>query len=67
MRFTQEELDFIRKELGIEAQEDETRENVLDDIWEEACQIEIAESNSLEELTPRGKMAVRLVTKLGES
>lgn len=66
MRFTKEELDFIRTVLRIDAQEEETRESVLDDIWEAACEIEIEESNNLKELTPQGKLAVNLVTKLGE-
>ena len=38
----------------------------MDDIWEAACEIEIEESNNLKELTPQGKLAVGLVTKLGE-
>lgn len=66
MKFTKEELVFIRTVLQIDAQEEENREEVLDDIWEAACDIEVEESNRLEELTPRGKLAVGLVTKLGE-
>lgn len=66
MKFTAEELDFIRKELKIQAKEEETREEVLDQIWEEACSIEVEESNHLAELTSKGRMAVHLVTKLGD-
>lgn len=66
MKFTREELEFIRTELAIQADEEESREAVLEEIWEAACEIEIEESNRLEELTPRGNMAVSLVTKLGE-
>lgn len=65
MKFTKEELDFIRTPLQINAREDESREDVLNNIWEEACEIEIDESNRLEELTDQGRMAVHLVTKIG--
>lgn len=66
MIFTKDELEFIQTVLGISAERVETREEVLDEIWEEACEIEIEESNRLDELTVRGKMAVNLVTKFGE-
>lgn len=66
MKFTAEELNFIRKELKIQAKEEETREEVLAQIWEEACSIEVEESNHLAELTSKGRMAVHLVTKLGD-
>ena len=66
MKFSQEELDFIRRELGIEAREEEEDAEILGRIWEEACEIEIAESNQHQVLTEKGNMAVRLVTRLGE-
>lgn len=67
MRFSTAELEFIRKELSIQANENEERTEVLEQIWEEACEIEIEESDRLEVLTPRGEMAVSLVTKLGRN
>lgn len=66
MRFTREEMNFIQDVIGISVNEEETNEEILQRIWEEACEIEIEESNHLDELTDKGKMAVNLVTKLGE-
>lgn len=65
MRFTEKELAFIRDELKIEANREETREDVLDRIWDEACEVEIDES-FVETLTERGKMAVALVTRFSK-
>lgn len=66
MRFTPEEADFIRTQLGIQVSAEENEERVLEEIWEAACEVEIEESNQLEELTEKGKMAVSLVTKLSD-
>lgn len=66
MKFSKEELAFIREELHIAAEEDETNEQRLIQIQDTAFEIEADESNRLEELTPRGKMAAALVTRLGE-
>lgn len=66
MKFSKEELAFIREELQIEAEENETNEQRLIRIQDAAFEIEADESNRLEELTPRGKMAAALVTRLGE-
>lgn len=66
MKFSKEEIDFICDVLKIPVKEEETDESVLDHIWNEACEIEIEESNRLETLTPKGEMAVKLVTKLGD-
>lgn len=66
MKFSLDEVTFIRTELGIQVSEDETDDAILEDIWNSACEIEVEESNRLDELTPRGKMAVELVTKLGD-
>ena len=65
MKFEKDELRFIREVLNIQAEEEEERGEVLEEIWEEACEIEIYESNRLEELTDQGRMAVHLVTKIG--
>lgn len=65
MRFSPEEAAFIRTELGIQVSENETDDSILEDIWEAACEIEMEESNRLDVLTLRGKMAVALVTKIG--
>lgn len=65
MRFSPEEAAFIRAELGIQVSENETDDSILEDIWEAACEIEVEESNRLDVLTLRGKMAVALVTKIG--
>lgn len=65
MRFSPEEAAFIRTELGIQVSENETDDSILEDIWEVACEIEVEESNRLDVLTLRGKMAVALVTKIG--
>lgn len=65
MRFSPEEAAFIRTELGIQVSENETDDSILEDIWEAACEIEVEESNRLDVLTLRGKMAVALVTKIG--
>ena len=67
MTFSAAELKFIREELSILANENEERKEILEQIWEEACEVEIEESNRLDRLTPRGKLAVSLVTKLGQS
>lgn len=66
MKFSKEELAFIREELKIEAEENETNEQRLIRIQDAAFEIEADESNRLEELSPRGKMAAALVTRLGE-
>lgn len=66
MKFTAAEVDFIRTELGIQVSEEEKDEKTLEKIWEAACEIEIEESNRLDELTEKGRVAVDLVTKLGE-
>lgn len=66
MKFTEKEVDFINNILKITVSEEETNEDILDKIWEEACEIEIYESAILEELTEKGRIAVGLVTKLGE-
>ncbi len=66
MKFTQAELTFIREKLGINAEQDETREDILARIQDEAFEIEIEESNRLDELTDAGKLAADLVTRLGE-
>lgn len=66
MKFSKAELDFIRKELQIEANETEENEEILEQIWEGACQIEIKEANQFQEMSPIGDMAASLVTKLGE-
>ena len=65
MIFSKEELKFIREELGIDIGEEVIDEELLCKIQDEAFEIEIEESNRLEELTERGKMAVHLVTRLG--
>ena len=65
MKFSNEELAFIRKDLGIDAKQEETDEALLVRIQDAAFEIEIEESNRLEELSARGKIAVDLVTKLG--
>ena len=65
MRFSPEEAAFIRTELGIQVSENETDDSILEDIWEAACEIEVEESNRLDVLTLRGKMAVAMVTKIG--
>ena len=65
MKFSNEELDFIRKDLGIDAKQEETDEDLLVRIQDAAFEIEVEESNRLEELSARGKIAVDLVTKLG--
>lgn len=67
MKFTQEEVKFICDELNITISKEENNENILEQIWEAACEIEIEESNRLDMLTPKGRMAVNLVTKLGEN
>jgi hypothetical protein len=66
MKFTEKEVDFINNILKITVSEEETNEDILDKIWEEACEIEIYESAISEELTEKGRIAVGLVTKLGE-
>lgn len=66
MKFTQAELTFIREKLAINAEQDETREDILARIQDEAFEIEIEESNRLDELTDAGKLAAELVTRLGE-
>ena len=65
MKFSNEELDFIRKDLGIDAKQEETDEDLLVRIQDAAFEIEVEESNRLEELSAKGKIAVDLVTKLG--
>lgn len=67
MKFTEKEVEFINEELGIAVADEENDENILEKIWEEACEFEIYESAKLEELTEKGRIAVGLVTKLGES
>lgn len=66
MKFTEKEVDFINNILKITVSEEETNEDILDKIWEETCEIEIYESAISEELTEKGRIAVGLVTKLGE-
>ena len=66
MIFSKEELRFINKELNLDAHEEEKDEALLRQIQEAAFEIELRESNRLEELTPRGVVAARLVTRLGE-
>ena len=65
MKFSNEELAFIRKDLGIDAEQEKTDEDLLVRIQDAAFEIEIEESDRLEELSARGKIAVDLVTKLG--
>ena len=65
MRFSEEELNFIRNELHIRAEAYETDEQLLCRIQEAAFEIEADECNRLDELTHRGKMAADLVTRLG--
>lgn len=65
MKFSNEELAFIRKDLGIDAEQEKTDEDLLVRIQDAAFEIEVEESNRLEELSARGKIAVDLVTKLG--
>lgn len=65
MKFSNKELAFIRKDLGIDAKQEETDEDLLVRIQDAAFEIEVEESNRLEELSARGKIAVDLVTKLG--
>ena len=64
--FTEKEVEFINEELGIAVADEENDENILEKIWEEACEFEIYESAKLKELTEKGRIAVGLVTKLGE-
>ena len=66
MKFTEKEVEFINEELGIAVADEENDENILEKIWEEACEFEIYESAKLKELTEKGRIAVGLVTKLGE-
>ena len=65
MKSSNEELAFIRMNLGIDAEQEETDEDLLVRIQDAAFEIEVEESNRLEELSARGKIAVVLVTKLG--
>ena len=67
MKFSEEEICFIRNVLGIEVGAEETQGDVLDQIWEEAAEIEVAESNQKEVLSEVGQMAVYLVTKIGNA
>ena len=66
MKFTKEELAFIREDLHIAAEENETDEQLLIQIQDAAFEIETDECNRLEVLTHRGRMAADLVTRLGE-
>ena len=65
MKSSNEELAFIRMNLGIDAEQEETDEDLLVRIQDATFEIEVEESNRLEELSARGKIAVDLVTKLG--
>ena len=66
MKFSKEELVFIRDELGIDAEESVIDEVLLEEIQDAAFEIEVAESNKSDILSERGRAAVHLVTRLGE-
>jgi len=65
MKFSKAEIEFIRSELGIEVGETEENEETLCAIQDAAFEVEAEESNRLDKLSDRGKMAVSLVTRLG--
>lgn len=65
MKFSNEELGFIRMDLRIDAKQEETDKDLLVRIQDAAFEIEIEESDRLVKLSARGKIAVDLVTKLG--
>lgn len=65
MKFSKAEIEFIRSELGIEVGETEENEETLCAIQDAAFEVEAEESNRLDKLSDRDKMAVSLVTRLG--
>ena len=60
MKFSKEELDFIKKNVGKEVPEEVTIDELLDEIWDAAAEVEAWEENHLDELTEEGRIAVSL-------